>query len=78
MTLTPEQKHRVFQLVVAATRQLGIGKDGTLPWKLPGDMKYFRELTSKTVDPSKQNAVIMGKNNLGVHPTKIPASEGSA
>ena len=27
---------------------------GTLPWSLPGDMKYFKELTSRTADPAKQ------------------------
>lgn len=51
-------EQRTFQLVVAATRQLGIGKGGTMPWKLPGDMAYFKELTSSTHDPSKKNAVV--------------------
>ena len=56
--LAAEQKS--FQLVIAATRQLGIGKGGTMPWKLPADMAYFKELTSTTHDPAKMNAVVSG------------------
>ncbi|KDD73326.1 thymidylate synthase, partial [Helicosporidium sp. ATCC 50920] len=32
-----------------------------LPWRLPGDMAYFKELTTRTHDPLKCNAVIMGR-----------------
>jgi len=57
--LAAEQKS--FQLVIAATRQLGIGKGGTMPWKLPADMAYFKELTSTTHDPAKMNAVVSSR-----------------
>ena len=94
---------RTFQLVVAATRKMGIGKAGetlpgpcilytclklcyiyslsvvepscddagTMPWRLPSDMAYFKELTSRTADPSKQNAVVMGRKTWESIPIKF-------
>lgn len=52
---------RTYQVVVAATRNMGIGKDGKVPWKLPSDLKFFKELTITTTDPTKRNAIIMGR-----------------
>ncbi|KAF5455885.1 hypothetical protein F2P56_025415 [Juglans regia] len=52
---------RTYQVVLAATREMGIGKDGKLPWRLPSDLKFFKELTTATSDPGKKNAVVMGR-----------------
>ncbi|XVF73789.1 hypothetical protein PTKIN_Ptkin13bG0010300 [Pterospermum kingtungense] len=50
-----------YQVVVAATREMGIGKDGKLPWRLPSDLKFFKEITKTTTDLQKRNAVVMGR-----------------
>lgn len=52
---------RTYQVVVAATRDMGIGKDGKLPWRMPSDLKFFKDITLTTSDSGKKNAVIMGR-----------------
>ncbi len=48
--------------IVACTQDGGIGKEGKLPWKLSGDMAYFKRVTLDTEDtPDVRNAVIMGR-----------------
>jgi dihydrofolate reductase len=49
-----------FSIVVAADQARGIGKAGALPWRLPGEMAYFKRLTSSAA-AGKQNSVIMGR-----------------
>lgn len=39
-----------FAVVAAADRNLGIGRGGRLPWRLPREMRYFRELTCGELD----------------------------
>lgn len=59
-----------FSLVVAADKNNGIGKNNTLVWKLPTDMKFFADVTTRTHDSTSQNAVIMGRNTWESIPQK--------
>jgi dihydrofolate reductase len=43
--------------IVAVDREWGIGKGGCLPWRLPGDLAYFKE---KTLG----HAVVMGRRTF--------------
>eukprot|EP00755_Sulcionema_specki_P027813 Sspe_Gene.88548::Locus_60536_Transcript_1_1_Confidence_1.000_Length_1683::g.88548::m.88548/K13998/DHFR-TS; dihydrofolate reductase / thymidylate synthase len=57
--------YRNFDLILAADSKGGIGKEGKLPWHLPGDMKFFKETTLATTPsakgPAKRNVCIMGR-----------------
>ena len=46
-----------ISIIVAVDENGGIGKNGTLPWSLPQDLKHF----SKTTIGNGNNAVIMGR-----------------
>jgi dihydrofolate reductase len=51
---------RVFDIVVAADLDWGIGKNNALPWpKLKGDLQHFRRITSE----GGSNAVVMGRKS---------------
>lgn len=50
-----------INLILACTFKGGIGYKNKLPWYIPSELKKFKEITSTTLDPNKQNAVIMGR-----------------
>lgn len=52
---------QAFSIIVAMDKARGIGKKGTLPWHLPGDLNHFKTLSCTTEADDKQNAVIMGR-----------------
>jgi len=49
------------ELIVARDTKFGIGLNGKIPWRCRDDMLHFKKVTSRTIDPEKQNAVIMGR-----------------
>ncbi|XP_039492410.1 dihydrofolate reductase [Drosophila santomea] len=62
-----------FNLIVAVCENFGIGINGNLPWRIRSELKYFSRTTKRTSDPSKHNAVVMGrKTYFGVPENKRP------
>ncbi len=61
-----------MNIIVACSRNMGIGLKNNIPWKLSADMKYFRDKTIGT----GQNCIIMGKNTWESLPKKpLPKRE---
>ena len=61
-------------LVVAATRDGGIGRKGVLPWKLRGDLAFFRKLTTSVPEGCEGvvvNAVLMGRKTWESIPDRL-------
>ena len=64
-----------FEVVVAADEAGGIGSAGELPWKLPGDTRFFKELTSDA-PAGQRNAVIMGRKTWESIPSRFRPLKG--
>jgi dihydrofolate reductase len=47
----------LLEAIVAYDANKGISKNGSMPWNVPEDIKFFKNITSK-------NVVIMGKNTF--------------
>lgn len=56
----------VYNMIVAYDKQRGIGKNNTLPWHFPEDLKRFSKLTKG----NGNNAIVMGKNTWNSLPKK--------
>ena len=70
---------RPFDIIVAATAgQMGIGREGGLPWRLRTDMAFFKRCTLETGSQLEgaQNAVIMGRKTYESIPPKFRPLNG--
>ncbi|XP_038159585.1 dihydrofolate reductase [Cyprinodon tularosa] len=64
---------RVLNGIVAVCPNLGIGKDGKLPWhpvRLSNEFAHFRKMTSTPSVAGRQNVVIMGRKTWFSIPEK--------
>lgn len=62
----------LINLIVAIDQTGGISKNGYIPWHCRADMKRFAEITTVTKDPTKQNAVIMGRKTFETIGKELP------
>jgi dihydrofolate reductase / thymidylate synthase len=60
-----------FDMVAACDHERGIGRDGELPWKLPGDTAFFKRITTETQSDDAENAVIMGRKTWESIPARF-------
>lgn len=56
--------------ILAIDEENGIGKNGTLPWKVKSDMNYFTSVTKSHCVYESSNVVIMGRNTWESIPKK--------
>ena len=61
-------------MVAAIGRNNELGKDNKLIWRIPEDMKFFRELTTGKIckSNSKENYVVMGRKTFESLPGDLP------
>ncbi|KAK0646150.1 dihydrofolate reductase-like domain-containing protein [Cercophora newfieldiana] len=67
-------------LILAATRDMGIGLNGTLPWTgLKREMAYFARVTKRvppSLPPTTLNAIIMGRKTWDSIPARFRPLKG--
>ncbi|TYJ56044.1 hypothetical protein B9479_003287 [Cryptococcus floricola] len=74
MAFTSTSSRPSLTAIVAATQENGIGVNGGLPWRLPGELKYFARVTTgenPSIAAVKQNVLIMGRKTWESIPPKF-------
>ncbi|XP_015283601.1 PREDICTED: dihydrofolate reductase [Gekko japonicus] len=68
---------RTFSSIAAVSENMGIGKNGQLPWPpLKNEFAYFQKMTRTTTQKGKQNVVIMGRKSWFSIPEKSRPLKG--
>ncbi|XP_028264062.1 dihydrofolate reductase [Parambassis ranga] len=59
------------RLIAAVCNDMGIGKDGKLPWSLPSEFQYFLNTVTSVSRPGKMNLMVWGKLCWYSHPESM-------
>tara|TARA_B100000767_G_scaffold262349_1_gene274915 strand:+ start:1128 stop:2561 length:1434 start_codon:yes stop_codon:yes gene_type:complete len=62
-----------IKVIVAVDSKYGIGKNNSIPWNIPSDLKYFKEITTSS---KKKNVLIMGRVTWDSIPEKFKPLSG--
>ena len=62
-------KDAPIYIIAAIDSAGGIGLDGTIPWRLPSELQYFRKITSQNLRGTR-SALIMGRKTWESLPPK--------
>ncbi|KAM4554235.1 dihydrofolate reductase [Fundulus diaphanus] len=60
-----------IRVIAAICNNMGIGKDGTLPWSLPSEFQYFLNTIKKVSRPGNMNLLIWGRLCWNSHPESM-------
>ncbi|XP_072241569.1 dihydrofolate reductase [Leuresthes tenuis] len=50
-----------IRLIAAICNNMGMGKDGTLPWSLPSEFQFFLKTITRVSRPGNMNLIIWGR-----------------
>ncbi|XP_004570854.1 dihydrofolate reductase [Maylandia zebra] len=59
------------RLIAAACNDMGIGKDGKLPWDLPTEFQYFMNTVKTVSRPGRMNFMVWGRLCWNSHPESL-------
>ena len=68
---------KTISIIVAVHEEtFGIGLNGKLPWHIPEDLEYFKNVTTFSPNKDKKNVVLMGRKTWESIPKKFRPLKG--
>lgn len=68
---TPEIEFPRLEIMVATDRNLGIGKNNKMPWRLPAEFAYYRRMTTSSPGSGKVHASIFATKTWQCIPPEL-------